>query len=80
MGNQSACSNHCSSHAVSDEEDNVLCLAFFCQVADDPCGLGLAAIVVMQSGGIFAGLVKSNTAVGFGSYVDERGFLCVARE
>lgn len=71
---------HIGGHTISNEEDDVLGLAFLSKVANKPSSLGLAAVVVVEGGGVLAGFVQSNTAVGLGRNIDEAGVLCVASE
>jgi hypothetical protein len=69
VADQAGCRDHVGGHTVADEENDVLGLALFSEIADEPCGLGLAAIVVAESRGVLARLVEGNTTVGLGGYI-----------
>lgn len=66
---------HVGGHAVTNEEDDILGLALLGNVADNPVGGGLAAIVVVKGDLVLAGLVEGNAAVGLGGDVDDGGGL-----
>jgi hypothetical protein len=77
VSDQAGGRDHVGGHTITNEKDDVLGLALLCERSDGPCGLGLAAVVVVEGGGVCAGLVKSNAAVSLGGYIDERWLLRV---
>jgi hypothetical protein len=80
MANKPCRCNHIRRHSVTDEEDNVLGLALFSQVANEPSGFRLTAIVVVESSDVLARFVKGNAAVPFCGNVDEGWLLRVPCE
>ena len=77
MRARSSTAYHVGGHAVTNEEDDILGLALLGDVADNPVGGGLAAIVVVEDDLVIAGLVEGNAAVGLGSDIDDGGGLGV---
>lgn len=64
---------HVGGHAIANEENDVLGLALLGNVADNPLGVGLGAVVVVEGDGVLAGLVEGDAAVGLGGDVDDGG-------
>jgi hypothetical protein len=80
VSDQAGGRDHVGGHTITNEEDDVLGLSLLGERSDGPCGLGLAVIVVVEGGGVCAGLVKRNTAVSLGGYIDKRWLLYVTGE
>lgn len=68
---------HVGGHAVTNEEDDVLGPLLGVEVADNPLGGGLLAIVVVQGDGVSARLVEGNLTVRLGGDVDNGGLVGV---
>ena len=66
-------------HAISDEEKNVLGFADLIDIADQPVCSCVRAIVG-QNGFILTRLVERNSAVCFGSYVDDGRSFGISRK
>lgn len=80
MTDQACGRNHVGGHTISDKEDDVLSFALLGQVTNEPFSLCLAAVVIVERSSVLAGLVKSNTTVGFGGDIDETSIFGVASE
>lgn len=46
VSNHTGSSDHVGSHAITDEHDDVLCLADLFEILDNPGGSGLLAVVI----------------------------------
>jgi hypothetical protein len=72
VSKKSSRGNHRSGHAVSEEEDHVLCLFAIRQWLDFPSSSGLGSIVVGEEHIICAGLMQLDVSVGLGQDIDRR--------
>lgn len=80
VADQACGRDHAGGHTITNEENHVLSLLLLGEVADNPVGNSLGAIVVAQSGGILARLVERNAAVGLGCDIDNGWCLRVLSE
>ena len=78
MGDQTCCGYHVCGHAITNEKDNVLGLANFTQVSNEPISRCLVPIVVCQGGNVFTRLVQCDSAVGFAGDFHQTRFLGVS--
>jgi hypothetical protein len=78
MGDQTCCGYHVCAHAITNEQDNVLGLANFIQVSDEPLSRCLISIVVCQGGDVFTRLVQSDFAVGFAGDFHQTRFVGIS--
>jgi len=68
---QTCSSDHVSSHAIADEENDILGLLLSRKRAHDPVRNRFCSIVVGESSYILSWLVQRDTSVGFGSHADD---------
>ncbi len=80
MRYQTSSSDHVGSHAIANEEKDILGLSNGCKIADEPVGdRGLSSIVIGEGGSIVTRLVKRDSSVDFGRDLNQggcEGFLC----
>lgn len=64
MSDQTGSSDHVGSHTITNEHDDVLCLADLLEILDSPGGSGLSAVVVSQNGFIFTRFAQVDPSIG----------------
>jgi hypothetical protein len=80
VSDETCCSNHVGRHAISDEQNDVLRAPLGRQVTNDPVCNCLFGSIVAQDSLIFSRFVEGDPSVGFGSDVDDGGFVGVLSE